>query len=65
MKEHTFTVKMDGPTAEQLAALAAGTELSRGAVVRVLIRQAARDTDRARRLIMADALKVAHVAATA
>jgi predicted transcriptional regulator len=63
MKTQTFTVKMDEPTAADLAALAQGTELSRGAVVRVLIRQAANDKKLARRLIMADALKVAHVAA--
>lgn len=62
-REQAFTVRLDEPTAADLATLAAGTELSRGAVVRVLIRQAARDTDRARRAILADALKVQRVGA--
>jgi len=58
VKNQTFTVKMDATTAKKLAALAEGTELSRGAVVRVLIRQAANDKDKSAGLIEADALKV-------
>jgi len=37
VKNQTFTVKMDATTAKKLAALAEGTELSRGAVVRACL----------------------------
>lgn len=40
-QKQTFTVQLDKATADKLAKLAATSDRSRGAVVRLLIRQAA------------------------
>jgi predicted transcriptional regulator len=53
-KKHAFGVRIDGDTYEQLEKLAAATERSKGAIVRLLIRYAAEMGFREVRVLPAD-----------